>query len=44
VSFSVSILASLYLHGLRVMRDGDYTSFSSFVSDLIRRDKHDRNA
>ena len=43
VSFSISILRSLYLHGLVAMRDGDYASFSGYVSDLIRRDKHVHN-
>jgi hypothetical protein len=43
VGVSISILRSLYLHGLIAMRDGDYASFSGYVSDLIRRDKHIRN-
>ncbi len=43
VSFSISLLRSLYLHGLYAMRDGDYASFSAVVGDLLRRDKHVRN-
>ncbi len=43
VSFTISILRSLYMHGLLSMRNGDYPTFSSYVADLIRRDKHVRN-
>jgi hypothetical protein len=43
VSVSISVTRGLYLHGLCAMRDGDYSSFSAYVSDLMRRDKRSKN-
>lgn len=44
VSLSISTTRGLYLHSLKAMCDGDYASLSAYVSDLIRRDKHIKNA
>src|SRR4029077_15423650 len=43
ISLTISMLRSLYMHVLLAMRDGDYTNPSSYISDLIRRDKHVHN-
>jgi hypothetical protein len=39
ISFTISMLRSLYLHILHAMRDRDYNSPSAYLSDLVRRDK-----
>lgn len=40
VVISVSMTRGLYLHALRAVRDGDYPAISTYLSDLVRRDKH----
>ena len=40
VTATVSMTRGLYLHALRAVRDGDYPTVSTYISDLVRRDKH----
>ena len=42
VSVNISMPRGLYAHALRRLQAGDYSTISSFLADLIRRDKYAR--